>query len=317
MVDMRVSIGSLELPNPVMPGSGTFGEGMLRVMDVNRLGAIVTKTITADLREGNPPPRIAELREATLFSIGIPSKGPEHYTDTLVPLYRDRKAPLVASVSADSVEDFGRLAARISVPGVKAIEANISCPNLKKDGLAFGMDPQATYDVIKAMKSSTKAQVWAKLSPNVGNIAEIAKAAEEAGADALVACNALLGMAIDIDTFKPKVANLMGGITGNAMKPVILRMAYQAVEAVKIPVIGCGGISTVEDALEYMLAGCAAVQVGTANFISPTVMLRIIDELEAFCARRGIARVQDLVGGLNMHEAFRKQPHELEKRAAL
>ncbi|WP_034300472.1 dihydroorotate dehydrogenase [Herbaspirillum sp. RV1423] len=303
MVDMSVSIGKLSLNNPVMPGSGTFAEGMAKVIDINRLGAIVTKTITNDLREGNTPPRVAELNNSTLFSIGIPSKGPEHYLEELVPFYRRYSPPLVASISANTVEEFGELAARISVPGVVAIEANISCPNLKKDGMAFGMDPQATEAVIRAMKRCTDLQIWAKLSPNVGSIAVIARAAEQGGADALVSSNAILAMAIDIDSHQPKVANLMGGITGAATKPILLRMAYQAAQAVKIPVIGCGGISSAEDAIEYLLAGCSAVQVGTANFISPNAMPRIIDGIQAYCERRGVTRVRDLVGALKVHEA--------------
>jgi dihydroorotate dehydrogenase (NAD+) catalytic subunit len=312
MVDLRTSVGELMLANPVMPGSGTFGEGMAHVMDINRLGAIVTKTITRDLREGNPPPRVAELREATLFSIGIPSKGPDHYVNELVPFYSPYRPPLVASVSADTIDDFAELAARISVPGVTAIEANVSCPNLKKDGQAFGMDAQATREVVRAMKAATRLPVWVKMTPNVGDVAQIARAAESGGADALVAANAMLAMAIDVNTFKPKVANLMGGITGNATKPISLRIAYQCVKAVSIPVIGCGGISSAEDALEYLLAGCSAVQVGTANFVSPNVMVRIIDDLEAFCRRRGIGRLRDLVGAMQMHDV-----RQLEKKAAL
>ncbi|MDR6584900.1 dihydroorotate dehydrogenase [Herbaspirillum sp. BH-1] len=312
MVDMSVSIGKLTLQNPVMPGSGTFAEGMAKVIDLNGLGAIVTKTITSDLREGNTPPRVAELRNSTLFSIGIPSKGPEHYLEELVPFYRNYTPPLVASISANTVEEFGELAARLSVPGVAAIEANISCPNLKKDGQAFGMDPQATEAVIKAMKRNTDLQVWAKLSPNVGSIAVIARAAEQGGADALVSSNAILAMAIDIESHQPKVANLMGGITGSATKPILLRMAYQAAQAVSIPVIGCGGIATAEDAIEYLLAGCTAVQVGTANFISTSAMPRVIDDLQAYCVRRGITRIRDLVGAMKVHEA-----KLLEARAGL
>lgn len=312
MVDMSVSIGKLTLQNPVMPGSGTFAEGMAKVIDLNGLGAIVTKTITSDLREGNTPPRVAELRNSTLFSIGIPSKGPEHYLEELVPFYRNYTPPLVASISANTVEEFGELAARLSVPGVAAIEANISCPNLKKDGQAFGMDPQATEAVIKAMKRNTDLQVWAKLSPNVGSIAVIARAAEQGGADALVSSNAILAMAIDIESHQPKVANLMGGITGSATKPILLRMAYQAAQAVSIPVIGCGGIATAEDAIEYLLAGCTAVQVGTANFISTSAMPRVIDDLQAYCVRRGITRIRDLIGAMKVHEA-----KLLEARAGL
>lgn len=303
MVDLSVAIGGLTLQNPVMPASGTFAEGMARIVDLNRLGAIVTKTVTKDLREGNPPPRVAELREATLFSIGIPSKGPDYYVDELVPFYSQYTPPLVASISANTVAEFAELAKRIAVPGVVAIEANVSCPNFEKqDGLAFGMDPVATHDVVYAMKKATNLQVWVKLSPNIGDIVTSAKAAEDAGADALILANAMLAMAIDTDTFRPRVANVVGGLTGNATKPINLRMAYQCANAVSVPIIGCGGISTVEDAVEYMLAGCTAVQVGTANFVSPSTMIRIIDGLSAFCRERGIPRAANLIGAMKMHE---------------
>jgi dihydroorotate dehydrogenase (NAD+) catalytic subunit len=219
---------------------------------------------------------------------------------------------LIASISADTVEGFAELAAKISVPGVMAIEANVSCPNLKKDGEAFGMSAEATEQVVRAMKAATKVPVWAKLTPNAGNIAAVARAAERGGADALVTANALLAMAIDVNTFRPKVANLMGGITGRATKPIILRMTYQCAQAVSIPVIGCGGISDANDALEYILAGASAVQVGTANFVSTGVMPRIIEDLAEFCRRRGISRLRDLIGAMQMHE-----PAMLERRAGL
>jgi dihydroorotate dehydrogenase (NAD+) catalytic subunit len=312
MVDLSVNIGGLTLANPVMPGSGTFGEQLANVFDLNRLGAIVTKTITDDVREGNPPPRVAEFRDATLFSIGIPSKGGDHYVREVVPFYRRYSPPLVASVSANTAEDFGQLARKITVPGVAAIEANVSCPNLKKDGLAFGMDPEATYQVVRAMKAATHLPVWPKMTPNAGNVVEVALAAQEAGADALVVSNAILAMAIDVATFRPKVANLMGGLTGRATKPIMLRIAYQCAQAVSIPVIGCGGITDANDAVEYLLAGATAVQVGTGNFLSPNAMPRLIDDLAAFCERRGIARVRDLTGAVRIHE-----PMMLERRAAL
>lgn len=312
MVDLSVNIGGLTLANPVMPGSGTFGEQLANVFDLNRLGAIVTKTITDDVREGNPPPRVAEFRDATLFSIGIPSKGAEHYVREVVPFYRRYTPPLVASVSANTAEDFGRLAHKIAVPGVAAIEANVSCPNLKKDGQAFGMDPEATYQVVRSMKAATTLPIWPKMTPNAGNVVEVALAAQEAGADALVVSNAILAMAIDVETFRPKVANLMGGLTGRATKPIMLRLAYQCAQAVSIPVIGCGGITDAADAVEYLLAGATAVQVGTANFLSPNAMPKLIDDLTAFCARRGLAHVRDLIGAMQMHE-----PMMLERRAAL
>ncbi len=300
MVDLTVRIGDIELANPVMPGSGTFSEVMDKVIDFNRLGAIVTKTITPDVREGNPQPRVTEYKDAMLASIGIPSKGPVHYVDETVPYYRQFTAPLIASVQADTVEAFGELVARISVPGITAIEANISCPNLEQDGRAFAMECAPTEHAIRRIKDATNLPIWAKLTPNVGDITEIARAAEAGGADALVVANALLGMAIDATTFRPKLGNLMGGLTGPATKPVILRMTYQCARAVAIPIIGCGGIATVADAVEYMLAGASAIQVGTANFIHPDAMIRIIDGLPEFCDQQGIGRVADLTGALRL-----------------
>ncbi|REE07357.1 dihydroorotate dehydrogenase (NAD+) catalytic subunit [Paraburkholderia sp. BL27I4N3] len=312
MVDLSVQIGSLTLANPVMPASGTFAEGTAQVFDLNCLGAIVTKTITHDVREGVPPPRVAEFRDATLFSIGIPSKGSDFYVEQTVPYYRRYTPPLVASISANTIDEFGSLAARISVPGVAAIEANVSCPNLKKNGQAFGMDPEATYQVVRAMKSATGLPIWPKMTPNAGNVVEVALAAEAAGADALVVSNAILAMAIDVETFRPRLANVMGGLTGAATKPIMLRIAYQCVQAVKIPVIGCGGIGTAADALEFLLAGCSAVQVGTANFVSPTAMPRLIDDLDAYCKRHGVAKLTDLIGAVRMHE-----PVKLQQKVAL
>ncbi|WP_042885349.1 dihydroorotate dehydrogenase [Cupriavidus necator] len=303
MVDLSVQIGSLRLQNPVMPASGTFAEGLADVFDLNRLGAIVTKTITDDLREGNPPPRVAEFKDATLFSIGIPSKGGDYYLNETVPFYRPYQSPLVASISANTVEDFGRLARKLSVPGVAAIEANVSCPNLKKDGQAFGMDPDATFQVVRAMKAASDLPVWPKMTPNAGNVVEVALAAQAAGADALVVSNAILAMAIDVETRRPRVANLMGGLTGPATKPIMLRIAYQCAQAVSIPVIGCGGITTAEDAIEFLLAGATAVQVGTANFLSPQTMPNVIDGIEAYCERKGIARLRDLIGAVELFDA--------------
>ncbi|CAB3677911.1 Dihydroorotate dehydrogenase B (NAD(+)), catalytic subunit [Paraburkholderia sediminicola] len=312
MVDLSVKVGSLTLANPVMPASGTFAEGTSRVFDLDCLGAIVTKTITQDIREGVPPPRVAEFRDATLFSIGIPSKGSDYYIEQTVPFYRRYTPPLVASISANTIEEFGTLAAKIAVPGVAAIEANVSCPNLKKDGRAFGMDPEATYQVVKAMREACGLPVWAKMTPNAGNVVEVALAAEQAGAEALVVSNAILAMAIDVETFRPRVANVMGGLTGAATRPIMLRIAYQCVQAVKIPVIGCGGIGTAADALEFLLAGCRAVQVGTANFVSPTAMPRLIQDLTAYCERHGVSKLSDLIGAVRMHE-----PIKLQQKAAL
>lgn len=298
MVDMTVNIGGLAMANPVMPGSGTFGEGLEKVMDLNRLGAIVTKTITPDKREGCKPPRVVEYKDATLMAIGIPCKGPDHYIDELVPIYRPYAAPLVCSVSAPTVDAFGALTVKLSVDGVKAIEANVSCPNLETDGRAFSMDAEATAAVIRRMKEVTDRPVWAKLTPNVTDIAAVAQAAEAGGADAVTIANGLLGMAVDIENFRPALGNITGGMTGPALKPIILRMAHQVSKAVSIPIIGCGGICTAADAIEYLMVGCAAVQVGTINFVHPTAMLDVIDGIEDFCRRKGIARVADLTGAM-------------------
>ncbi len=303
MVDLSVRIGDVLLANPVMPGSGTFAEGMAEAVDLNRLGAIVTKTITPDVRQGNPQPRVTEVVGGMLSSIGIASKGPDHYLSELVPFYSPYRPPLIASVSAGTAQQFADLTARISVPEISAIEANISCPNLDENGRAFAMFPDDTERVIRAMKAATGIPIWAKLTPNVGDITVIARAAEAGGADALVVANALLGMAIDVHTFKPKLGSVMGGITGQGMKPVILRMVHQCWRAVKLPIIGCGGIANVEDAVEYMLAGAVAVQVGTASFIHPRTMTEIIDALPGFLARHGLASVADLTGAVRVSDA--------------
>jgi len=299
VVDLRVKIGNLTLANPVMPGSGTFAEGMTRAIDCNALGAIVTKTITLDVREGNPPPRLIEFPDAVMGSIGIPSKGVDYYVNEIVPFYRDYAAPLIASISADTVEDFGELARRVSVPGVVAIEANVSCPNLRKHGLSFGLDAQATGDVVRAMKAASPLPVWLKVTPNAGQeVVNVALAAEEAGADAIIVANALLAMTIDVETRRSKLGTLMGGIIGPAMRPIIVRMAYQVAQAVSIPIIASGGIMNATDALEFILAGASAVQIGTATFLSANSMIQIIQGLQAYCERHGVERISDLIGAL-------------------
>lgn len=300
MVDLSVQIGRLRLQNPVMPGSGTIAEGFAGAVDLDRLGAIVLKTITPDLRQGTLPPRVIEFKDATVFSIGIPSKGPDHLLNHTIPFYSRFKQPIVASISAETAEAFGQLAAYISTSEIAAIEANISCPNLKANGKAFGMDPDATGNVIEQMKRNTHLPIWAKLTPNVGDIAEFARVAEQAGAEAVIVANALLAMGIDAETWRPRLGNVMGGMTGPAVKPMILRMVYQCAQAVRIPVIGCGGAATGEDVIEYMLAGATAVQIGTANFVKPSAMVSAIDWIEAYCHRHEISRISELTGGLKV-----------------
>jgi dihydroorotate dehydrogenase (NAD+) catalytic subunit len=312
MTDLTVRIGSLTLANPVMPASGTFAEGLAQVIDLNRLGALVTKTITRELRAGNPLPRVAETRDGMLNAIGIPSQGVPYFLGHTLPLMAQWTPPLVVSISAPTVEGFASLAAELSVPGVAAIEANISCPNIEEDGRAFAMRAASTEAVMRRLRAATTLPLWAKLTPNTGDIAEIALAAEAAGADALVVANTILAMAIDLTTFRPRLGNVLGGLSGPAVKPIVLRQVYQCARRVRVPVIGCGGISTAGDAAEYLLAGAAAVQVGTATFLHPSAMLRIIDGLAAFCAGRNIPRVADLTGALHREEADEAEVEWLE-----
>ncbi len=303
MVDLTARIGALTLKNPVMPASGAFSEDLAKVFDLDLLGAVVTKTVTPGARAGNPTPRVCETQGGMLNSIGIPSNGVGYFVEQIVPLYRDCAAPLVASVSADTADGFARMVAAVSVPGVAAIEANISCPNIEADGRAFAMRPATTLQAMRAMRAATDLPLWAKLTPNTGETPEVARAAQEGGADVLVVANTILAMAIDVETRRPKLGALMGGLSGPALKPVTLRMAYQAARAVSIPVIGCGGIRTVEDVVEYLLAGCSAVQVGTETFVSPSAMPRLIEGLRDWMAARGVAAVSELVGAVRDGEA--------------
>jgi dihydroorotate dehydrogenase (NAD+) catalytic subunit len=302
-VTLGVTVGGLTLRNPVMPASGTFAEGLEKVIDFHRLGAMVTKTVTRELRHGNPLPRVVERPGGLINAIGIPSKGVEHFIDQTLPLYAGYDTPLVVSISAPTAEGFASLAAQLSIPGVAAIEANISCPNIEEDGKAFAMRASTTEAVTRALRAATSLPLWVKLTPNTGDMPDVARAAEAAGADAVVVANTILSMAIDLKTFKPCLGNVMGGLSGPAIKPIILRHVFQCARVLDIPIIGCGGIATASDAVEYLLAGAAAVQVGTATFLQPAAMTTIIDGLATFCAQRDIARVSDLVGGIIIEEA--------------
>jgi dihydroorotate dehydrogenase (NAD+) catalytic subunit len=298
MADLSVRIGGLTLANPVMPASGTFADGLAPIVPFDRLGAMVTKTITAELRGGNPTPRVAEVEGGMLNSIGIPSKGSDHFIEKMLPFYTRFRPPLVVSISAPTAASFADLAEQVDHPGVDAIEANISCPNIEEDGKAFAMNVRSTEAVVRRLRRATKLPLWVKLTPNTSDIAAVARAAESAGADALVIANTILAMSIDVETFRPRLGNIMGGLSGSAVKPIVVRMTYQCARAVNIPVIGCGGISTAHDAVEYMLAGATAVQVGTATFLRPKAMVDVIDGLAAYCDRKGIARVADLTGAM-------------------
>ena len=299
MPDLSVQIGGMTLANPVMPASGTFSEGLAQVFSFDRLGALVTKTIVAELRGGNPTPRVAEVAAGMLNSIGIPSNGVDDFIAKSLPFYRGFASPLVLSFSAPTADGFANLAARLDLPGVAALEANISCPNIEEDGKAFAMDALATERVVSKVRAATRLPLWVKLTPNTGDVAAVARAAQDGGADALVLANTILAMSIDVETFRPRLGNILGGLSGPAIKPIIVRMVYQCAKVARIPIIGCGGVATAEDAVEFMLAGASAVQVGTATFIRPKTMIEVIDGLAAFCDRKRVRRVRDLIGAFD------------------
>lgn len=300
MADLSVRIGDLALKNPVMPASGCFAIEYQESLDFNKLGALVIKSVSPKIRAGNPTPRVAETCGGMLNSIGIPSQGLDFYQRVVLPPYTRFDTPVVVSISADTVDEFVQAVAALSLPEVAVIEANISCPNLEADGMAFAMLPETTYQVISALRRCTAHRIWAKLTPNASNIGAVARAAEDAGADALVMGNTVLGMSIDVHTRKPKLGNVMGGLSGPAIKPIALRMVYQCHRSVRIPVIGCGGISNADDVVEFMLAGASAVQVGTASFLDPGVMQKIIDALERYCLEAGVDQLRDLSGQVRL-----------------
>jgi dihydroorotate dehydrogenase (NAD+) catalytic subunit len=298
MVDMSVKIGEVTLQNPIMPGSGCFSTDLAQVMDINRLGALVAKTVSREFRIGNPPPRVAELECGMINSIGLPTKGIEYFLSHQVPDYKRFTPPLVGSISAQTADDFEAMTRDVDVPEVDVIEVNISCPTRNPGGGNFAMHEDHTFNVMSRIRKATEKPVWCKLSPNAGDVVAIAKAAERAGADALVVSNTILGLKINIDTFRPAIGNKFGGISGPGVKPIIVRMVYQCAKAVKIPVIGCGGIVKVEDVVEYMLAGATAVMMGYIIFRNPSGMIAILDGLEEWCRKRGFARVADLTGAM-------------------
>ena len=301
MVDLSVKMGAVTLPNPIMPASGTFSDEFSQVIDLNRLGALVTKTVSRPYRQGNPPPRVHEIEAGMINSIGLPTKGLEYFLEVQLPSYKRFKPPLVCSVTSESIDDFAAMARDVSVPGIDAIELNISCPTRQPGGGNFALNEDTTYKVVKACRAASDKPLWAKLSPNAGEITAVAEAAEKAGANAITVSNTILGLKINVDNFRSCIGNGYGGISGPGVKPIVLRMVHQCSKAVKIPIIGCGGIMKVEDVVEYLLAGATAVEVGFANFRNPTAMIGLIEGLEKWCAKKGIKRVADLTGAMLDH----------------
>ncbi|MGD9220149.1 MAG: dihydroorotate dehydrogenase [Desulfobacterales bacterium] len=299
--DLKITIGNLELQNPVLTASGTFGyaQEFEDLVDLNRLGAIIVKGLALRPTKGNPPPRIVETPCGMLNAIGLENVGIDAFADQKLPFLKTLSPPILANIYGTCIEDYAELAARLeTLEGIAGVEVNISCPNVKAGGIAFGADPDVAYRVVAAVREKTTKHLMVKLSPNVTDITLIARSAEAAGADSLSLINTITGMAIDLETRRPKIANITGGLSGPAIKPIALRMVWQVVQAIQIPVIGIGGIITAEDALEFLVAGASAVQIGTANFINPQVTTDIIDGIEAFIARRNIASVTDIIGTL-------------------
>lgn len=300
MADLRVNFCGVELKNPITTASGTFGFGHEygEFFDLSLLGGVGVKGLTPTERLGNPAPRIAETPAGILNCVGLQNPGIDRFIEEQIPFLRQYDTAIIANVSGNTVEEYEGMVEKISDADVDLIEMNISCPNVKCGGMAFGTRPDMVEEVVSAAKKKAKKPLIVKLSPNVTDITEIARAAEAAGADALSLINTLLGMAVDARTRRPKLARVVGGYSGPAVKPVALRMVWQVAQAVSVPVLGMGGISTGEDAVEFMLAGATAVAVGTANFVNPTATVDVIDGIIDYCESQGVKDVNELIGAL-------------------
>lgn len=303
MAELKVKIGNLELKNPVMTASGTFGYGIeyADFMDINRLGGIFVKGTTIYPREGNPYPRMAETPSGMLNAVGLQNKGADYFAENIYPQIKDLDTHMIVNVSGSSVDTYVACAERIAeLDKIPAIELNISCPNVKQGGMAFGVTCAGASEVVRAVRKVYPKTLIVKLSPNVTDITEIARAVEGEGADAVSLINTMLGMAIDAERRKPVLSTVTGGLSGPCVKPVALRMVWQTSKAVRIPIIGLGGISGWKDAVEFMLAGATAVQIGTYNFVDPTVSLKVIEGIKAYCERHGFKSVREIIGALEV-----------------
>jgi dihydroorotate dehydrogenase (NAD+) catalytic subunit len=299
MADLSVKIGALELKNPVMTASGTFGYGVefADFVDLEQIGGIIVKGTTLRPREGNDYPRMVETASGMLNCVGLQNKGVEYFCDHIYPEIKDIRTNMIVNVSGNSPEDYAACAARIdALDNIPAIELNISCPNVKQGGMAVGVTPEGAATVVRAVREAYHKTLIVKLSPNVTDIASIARSVEDAGADAVSCINTLMGMAIDIEKRCPKLSIGTGGLSGPAVKPVALRMVWQVAKAVKIPVIGLGGIMTAQDAIEFLMAGAGAIEIGTANFIDPTVTVKVAQGIDAFLEKHGCKSVQEIIG---------------------
>jgi len=298
-IDISTDLGGIKLDNPVCAASGTFGYGREYepYVDISKIGAVIVKGTTLEPRAGNPPPRIIETASGMLNAIGLENPGINEFLNTHLPYLRENNVTVIANIAGNTIEEYAAIAEMIEGnPGVAGIELNISCPNVKQGGLQFGTDPQMVYEVVKAVKEKTTLPVMPKLSPNVTDIVEIARASEAGGADALSMINTLMGMAVDINTRKPFLANIFGGLSGPAIKPVALRMIYQVYREVKLPILGGGGIVNYRDALEFLMVGATAISVGTGIFINPQLTEEIVSNLLHYMQENNVASLSELVG---------------------
>lgn len=303
MADLSVNIGKLNMANPVMTASGTFGYGLEfeDFVDLEKIGGIIVKGTTLHHREGNPYPRMAETPMGMLNAVGLQNKGVHYFVENIYPKIKDIKTNMIVNVSGSQIEDYAETARIINeLENIPAIELNISCPNVKQGGMAFGVTAKGAEEVVKAVRDVYKKTLIVKLSPNVTDITEIARAAEGAGADSVSLINTLLGMAINAEKRKPVLSTITGGMSGAAVKPIALRMVWQVAKAVKIPVIGLGGIMNWRDAVEFMLAGATAIQIGTANFIDPAITVKVAEGINDYLERRGYSSVRDIIGALEV-----------------
>ena len=301
--DMSVEIAGIKLRNPVMPASGTFGYGeeYTPFLDMEKIGAIVTKGLSLKPKAGNPTPRIAETVSGMLNAIGLQNVGIEAFIQHKMPFLRTVNTPVIANFFGNTLEEYGEVAKRLNdIPEIAAGELNISCPNVKQGGIVFGTDPKAASEVVALVRKNLQKPLIVKLTPNVTDITVVARAVEEAGADAIACINTLTGMSVDVHTRKPRIANRTGGLSGPAIRPVAVRMVHQVVQTVSVPVIGIGGIVKAMDALEFLIVGAKAVQVGTANFVDPSAMISIIEGIEEFLVEEGIDDIHDLIGSLKI-----------------
>ena len=310
-MNLAVEVAGLRFKNPLIAASGTFGYGVEYegLLDLSRLGGLVSKGLYLEPRDGCPTPRIVETPSGLLNAIGLQGVGVRGFVMDVLPRLARYDTVVLVNICGDTVEEYAEVARILDgAPGVRGLEINISCPNVKKGGMAFGGDPVMTHEVVAAVRKATRLPVIPKLSPNVGDIAVFARAAEEAGADALSCINTLLGLVVDVEARKPRLAFGTGGLSGPAIRPVAVRMAWQAARAVKVPVIGIGGITSARDALEFLIAGCRAVQIGTANFVDPGLYDRMLEELAEYLERHGLADVNQVVGTLQYPPGMEPEP---------